>query len=73
VAGSTSIPGKRSGNRSETKRDYKIVYGRPPRGRPFQKGQSGPRGKNRSALLIAEMNEPLATVRRVRFQMSSIF
>jgi hypothetical protein len=44
---------------SETKRDYKIGYGKPPRGRPFQKGQSGnPRGKNLSALLIAALNEP---------------
>jgi hypothetical protein len=48
---------------SETKRDYKIGYGKPPRGRPFQKGQSGnprgPRGKNLSALLIAALNEPV--------------
>ena len=47
---------------SETKRDYKIGYGKPPRGRPFQKGQSGnprgPRRKNLSALLIAALNEP---------------
>ena len=44
---------------SETKRDYQIGYGKPPRGRPFQKGQSGnPRGKNLSALLIAAFNEP---------------
>ena len=47
---------------SETKRDYQIGYGKPPRGRPFQKGQSGnprgPRGKNLSALLIAALNEP---------------
>ena len=28
---------------SEVKRDYKIGYGKPPRGRPFQKGQSGNR------------------------------
>jgi Family of unknown function (DUF5681) len=43
----------------ETKRDYKIGYGKPPRGRPFQKGQSGnPRGNNLSALLIAALNEP---------------
>ena len=36
---------------SETKRDYQIGYGKPPRGRPFQKGQSGnPRGKDLSAL-----------------------
>jgi hypothetical protein len=46
----------------ETKRDYKIGYGKPPRGRPFQKGQSsnprGARGKNLSALLIAALNEP---------------
>ena len=47
---------------SETKRDYKIGYGKPPRGRPFQKGQSGnprgPRRKDLSALLIAALNEP---------------
>ena len=47
---------------SETKRDYQIGYGKPPRGRPFQKGQSGnprgPRTKNLSALLIAALNEP---------------
>ena len=47
---------------SETKRDYQIGYGKPPRGRPFQKGRSGnprgPRGKNLSALLIAALNEP---------------
>jgi hypothetical protein len=30
---------------SDSKRDYQIGYGKPPRGRPFQKGQSGnPRG-----------------------------
>ena len=48
---------------SEVKRDYEIGYGKPPRGRPFQKGQSGnprgPRGKNLSALLIAALNEPV--------------
>ena len=48
---------------SETKRDYKIGYGKPPRGRPFQKGQSGnprgPRRKDLSALLIAALNEPV--------------
>ena len=42
---------------SEVKRDYEIGYGKPPRGRPFQKGQSGspsgPRRKNLSALLVA--------------------
>src|SRR5271163_1397888 len=47
---------------SETRRDYKIGYGKPPRGRPFQKGQSGnprgPRRKDLSALLIAALNEP---------------
>jgi hypothetical protein len=26
---------------SQTKRDYEIGYGKPPRERPFQKGQSG--------------------------------
>ena len=48
---------------SEVKRDYKIVYGKPPRGRPFQKGQSGnprgPRRKDMSSLLIAALNEPV--------------
>jgi len=47
---------------SEVKRDYKIGYGRPPRGRPFQKGQSGnprgPRRKDLSSLLTAALNEP---------------
>jgi len=46
---------------SETKRDYAIGYGKPPRGRPFQKGQSGnprgPRGKSLPALLVAALNE----------------
>ena len=45
------------------KRDYKIGYGKPPRGRPFQKGQSGnprgPRRKEMSSLLIAALNEPV--------------
>ena len=48
---------------SETKRDYEIGYGKPPRGRPFQKGQSGnprgPRRKNLAALLVAALNEPV--------------
>jgi len=48
---------------SETKRDYKIGYGKPPRGRPFQKGQSGnprgPRRKDMSSLLVAALNEPV--------------
>ena len=48
---------------SEAKRDYKIGYGKPPRGRPFQKGQSGnprgPRRKDMSWLLIAALNEPV--------------
>jgi hypothetical protein len=46
---------------SEAKRDYEIGYGKPPRGRPFQKGQSGnprgPRGKRLPALLVAALNE----------------
>ena len=51
----------------ESKRDYKIGYGKPPRGRPFQKGQSGnprgPRRKDLSSLLVAALNEPVyATV-----------
>jgi hypothetical protein len=48
---------------SEVKRDYQIGYGKPPRGGPFQKGQSGnPRGPHRkdmSSLLIAALNEPV--------------
>jgi Family of unknown function (DUF5681) len=48
---------------SEAKRDYEIGYGKPPRGRPFQKGQSGnprgPRRKDLSALLVAALNEPV--------------
>ena len=48
---------------SEAKRDYKIGYGKPPRGRPFQKGQSGnPRGPRRKDLpspLTAALNEPV--------------
>ena len=48
---------------SEVKRDYKIGYGKPPRGRPFQKGQSGnprgPRRKDMSALLTAALKEPV--------------
>ena len=47
----------------ESKRDYKIGYGKPPRGRPFQKGQSGnprgPRRKDLSSLLVAALNEPV--------------
>ena len=37
---------------SEVQRDYKIGYGKPPRGRPFQRGQSG----NRAARAA---NEPV--------------
>ena len=48
---------------SEAKRDYKIGYGKPPRGRPFQKGQSGnprgPRRKDLPSLLTAALNEPV--------------
>ena len=48
---------------SEAKRDSQIGYGKPPRGRPFQKGQSGnprgPRRKDMSSLLIAALNEPV--------------
>jgi len=48
---------------SEVKRDYEIGYGKPPRGRPFQKGQSGnprgPRRKDLAALLVAALNEPV--------------
>ena len=47
---------------SEKKRDYEIGYGKPPKGRPFQKGQSGnprtPRGQNGfAALLAAQLDE----------------
>jgi len=46
---------------SETKRDYDIGYGKPPRGRPFQRGWSGnprgPHGKNLSAVSVAALNE----------------
>ena len=48
---------------SEVKRDYKVGYGKPPRGRPFQNGPSGnsrgPRRKDLSSLLIAALNEPV--------------
>jgi hypothetical protein len=49
---------------SETKRDYAIGYGKPPRGRRFEKGQSGnPRGpgikKSLPALLVAALDEPV--------------
>ena len=48
---------------SEVGRDYEIGHGKPPRGRPFQKGQSGnprgPRCKDLSSLLIAALNEPV--------------
>jgi Family of unknown function (DUF5681) len=48
---------------SDVKRDYKIGYGKPPRGRPFQKGQSGnprgPRPKDLPALLAAALKEPV--------------
>jgi hypothetical protein len=60
AAVTASIPGAQV---SEAKRDYKIGYGKPPRGRPFQKGQSGnprgPRRKDMSSLLIAALNEPV--------------
>jgi hypothetical protein len=47
---------------SEKKRDYEIGYGKPPKGRPFQKGQSGnprtPRGQSGfAALLAAQLDE----------------
>ena len=49
---------------SDTKRDYEIGYGKPPKGRPFQKGQSGnPRGpggkKGLAAMLAAALDEPV--------------
>ena len=48
---------------SEVGRDYEIGHGKPPRGRPFQKGQSGnprgPRCKDLSSLLSAALNEPV--------------
>ena len=47
---------------SDTKRDYEIGYGKPPKGRPFQKGQSGnPRGpggkKGLAAMLAVALDE----------------
>ena len=47
---------------SDTKRDYTIGYGKPPKGRPFQKGQSGnPRGpggkKGLAAMLAVALDE----------------
>ena len=46
---------------SETKQDYEIGYGKPPRERPFQKGQSGnprgPRGKSLSARPAGALDE----------------
>jgi hypothetical protein len=46
---------------SEVKRDHEIGYGKPPRSRLFQKGQSGnprgPRRKDLAALLVAALNE----------------
>ena len=48
---------------SEVKRDYEIGHGKPPRCRPFQKGQSGnprgPRRKDLAVLLVAALNEPV--------------
>ena len=49
---------------SDTKRDYEIGYGKPPKGRPFQKGQSGnPRGpggkKGLAAMLAVALDEPV--------------
>jgi hypothetical protein len=47
---------------SDTKRDYEIGYGKPPKGRPFRKGQSGnPRGpggkKGLAAMLAVALDE----------------
>jgi hypothetical protein len=48
---------------SQTKRDYEIGYGKPPRERPFQKGQygnpRGPRGKSLPARPAGALNEPI--------------
>jgi len=48
---------------SEDNGDYEVGYAKPPRGRRFQKGQSGnPRGARRkdlSTLLVAALNEPV--------------
>ena len=48
---------------SNTQRDYAIGYGKPPRGRPFEKGRSGNprgrRGQSLPALLVAALNEPV--------------
>jgi hypothetical protein len=51
---------------SEKKRDYEIGYGKPPKGRPFQKGQSGnprtPRGQNGFATLLAAELDARVTI-----------
>jgi len=48
---------------SETKRDYEVGRGNPPKHTRFKKGQSGsprgPRRKNLSALLAAALNQPV--------------
>src|SRR6266404_7558348 len=57
----------REGRCRKRNQNYAIGYGKPPVGRPFQKGQSGnprgPRGRpgknNLSALLLAALDEPV--------------
>ena len=51
---------------SDTKRDYTIGYGKPPKGRPFQKGQSGnprgPGGKKGLAAMVAVALDERVTI-----------
>jgi len=59
-------PDRRARTRSETKDDYQIGYGKPPRGRPFPKGRPGnpcgrpPGEKNLKTLLADALDEPVA-------------
>jgi hypothetical protein len=51
---------------SEKERDYAIGYGKPPKGRPFQKGQSGnprgPGGKTGLAAMLAVALDERVTI-----------
>ena len=51
---------------SDTKRDYAIGYGKPPKGRPFRKGQSGnprgPGGKTGLAAMLAVALDERVTI-----------
>lgn len=60
---------------TETKRDYKVGYGKPPVGRPFQKGQSGnPSGRPAKSanagppLLVRKFDEQVIEVANGRCQ-----